>query len=122
MMRGRNVMEIFTMTVKAVRQFLAVLSLGGLLLASPSAWAATRSAKRPLKSRPDAGTSTGPTCSTGTCSNNPADEQPSPADNRLGTAVNWMPTPDAAARAAAADDKLVFLIQVSGNFARQEFT
>jgi hypothetical protein len=40
----------------------------------------------------------------------------------LGTAVHWMPTPDEAGKLAAKERKLVFLIQVSGNFARQEFT
>ncbi len=43
-------------------------------------------------------------------------------DRKLGTAITWMQTPDAAWRAAMDEGKLVFLIQVSGNFARQEFT
>jgi len=110
------------MTTKAIRQLLAVLSLGGLLLAHSPAWAATRSAKRPVKSPASAALSTGGTCATGTCS--PAAEAVPSADvdSKLGTAVTWMPTPDAASRAASDQNKLVFMIQVSGNFARQEFT
>jgi len=100
---------------------LGILWLGGLLLASPPAWAVTRSAKRPAKSPADTASSTGTTCTTGTCSS--TDSTPTTdVDNKLGTTVTWMPTPDAAARSAADQDKLVFMIQVSGNFARQEFT
>ncbi|HVC97020.1 MAG TPA: hypothetical protein VND64_25295 [Pirellulales bacterium] len=40
----------------------------------------------------------------------------------LGTAVHWMPTPDEAGKRAEKERKLLFLIQVSGNFARQGFT
>lgn len=40
----------------------------------------------------------------------------------LGTAVHWVATPDEAGKLAEKERKLVFLIQVSGNFARQEFT
>ncbi|HEV3021459.1 MAG TPA: hypothetical protein VGX76_03295 [Pirellulales bacterium] len=40
----------------------------------------------------------------------------------LGTAVLWMPTPDAAGKMAEIELKLLFLIQVSGNFASQQFT
>lgn len=40
----------------------------------------------------------------------------------LGTAVHWVATPDEAGKLAEKEHKLVFLIQVSGNFARQEFT
>ncbi|HEV3343289.1 MAG TPA: hypothetical protein VG125_23155 [Pirellulales bacterium] len=110
------------MTIKAFRQLLTALSLGGLLLAPSPVWAASRSAKRPVKSAADAGTSTAATCATGTCSPVADAAPPAEVDNKLGTAVTWMPTPDAAARAAAGEDKLVFMIQVSGNFARQEFT
>jgi hypothetical protein len=112
---------MLTMTIRSIRKLLAVLSLGGLLLAPSPVWAVTRSAKRPVKPPADA-TSTGATCSTGTCSPNADGAQPTVVDNKLGTAVTWMPTPDAAARSAADQDKLVFMIQVSGNFARQEFT
>jgi hypothetical protein len=40
----------------------------------------------------------------------------------LGTTVHWAATPDEAGKLAEKEHKLVFLIQVSGNFARQEFT
>jgi len=40
----------------------------------------------------------------------------------LGTTVHWVATPDEAGKLAEKERKLVFLIQVSGNFARQEFT
>ena len=43
-------------------------------------------------------------------------------DSKLGTAITWAPSPDAAWRAAVDQGKLVFMIQVSGNFARPEFT
>ena len=109
------------MSIRSVRQLLAMLSLGGLLLAPSPSWAATRS-KRPAKPPVDAATSTGATCLTGTSSPGAEATQPTDADRKLGTAVTWMPTPDAAARAAVDENKLVFMIQVSGNFARQEFT
>jgi len=40
----------------------------------------------------------------------------------LGTTVHWVATLDEAGKLAEKERKLVFLIQVSGNFARQEFT
>ena len=40
----------------------------------------------------------------------------------LGTALEWAETPDQALQLAREQGKLVFLIQVSGNFAREEFT
>ena len=43
-------------------------------------------------------------------------------DSKLGTAITWAHSPDAAWRAAVDQGKLVFMIQVSGNFARPEFT
>ncbi len=110
------------MTVQAMRGLFATLSLGGLLLAPSPVWAATRSAKRPVKSAAAAASPAGATCSTGDCSANADGKQSSAVDNKLGTALTWMPTPDAASRAAVDQDKLVFMIQVSGNFARQEFT
>lgn len=63
-------------------------------------------------------------CTDGTC----AKPGPGPADlasvddHRYGTALEWVDTPDIAAKEAARDKKLVFLIQISGNFTRQEFT
>ncbi len=41
---------------------------------------------------------------------------------QLGTAITWFRDTKAAARLARDEKKLVFLIQVSGNFARDEFT
>jgi hypothetical protein len=43
-------------------------------------------------------------------------------DNKLGTSIEWIANVEDAARLAKEQDKLVFLIQVSGNFAREEFT
>ncbi len=40
----------------------------------------------------------------------------------FGTVIQWQKAAKAAARLAKQQDKLVFLIQVSGNFAREEFT
>jgi hypothetical protein len=42
--------------------------------------------------------------------------------NDLGTAIHWIADTQEAADLAKTEDKLVFLIQVSGNFAREEFT
>ena len=39
-----------------------------------------------------------------------------------GTAISWMPTLNDAMQSAVESDKLVFLLQVSGNFALEEFT
>jgi hypothetical protein len=61
-------------------------------------------------------------CTTAGCSTGIGTDEPSVMDRKLGTAITWNPTPDAAWRAAKDDGKLVFMIQVSGNFARQEFT
>lgn len=41
---------------------------------------------------------------------------------KLGTAIAWYDDSRRAARLASEQGKLVFLIQVSGNFAREEFT
>ena len=39
-----------------------------------------------------------------------------------GTAISWMPTLNSAMKSAVDSEKLVFLLQVSGNFALEEFT
>ena len=57
-------------------------------------------------------------CTTGTC----AAPIRGALDRKLNTALEWSPTPEAAAAAAERDGKLVFLIHVSGNFAQQGFT
>jgi hypothetical protein len=43
-------------------------------------------------------------------------------DNKLGTAVEWADSIEEAAIAADRQDKLVFVIHVSGNFKIPEFT
>jgi len=48
--------------------------------------------------------------------------EPLTPDHRYGTALEWVDTPQAAGKEAAQQKKLVFLIQISGNFTRQEFT
>lgn len=95
---------------------LLFVSLGLLPLASP-AWAATRSVKRAIKPM-----AVNIACNTGTSSATADSGQATDADCKLGTAVTWMKSPDEAAKVASNQDKLVFMIQVSGNFARQEFT
>jgi|GEM_PF-1838210 hypothetical protein len=40
----------------------------------------------------------------------------------LGTALQWYSDPSVAADVARREGKLVFVIQVSGNFSREEFT
>ncbi|HVW35848.1 MAG TPA: hypothetical protein VHB99_01045, partial [Pirellulales bacterium] len=61
-------------------------------------------------------------CTKEGCSGAADGEQPNQGDRKLGTAITWAQSPDAAWREARDEGKLVFLIQVSGNFARQEFT
>ena len=46
----------------------------------------------------------------------------STCDNKYGTALEWAASPTAAAQLAKEQDKLVFVIHISGNFARPEFT
>ena len=96
------------------------VALLAAVVASPSlaprtAWAATRKT-RTVTSANESAVCTAAGCSTGIGS------EPGDIDGKLGTAITWMPTPDAAWRAAKEENKLVFMIQVSGNFARQEFT
>lgn len=64
------------------------------------------------------------TCADGQCAKPPSGlaDLASADDHRYGTALDWMDTPDLAAKTAAREQKLVFLIQISGNFTRQEFT
>ena len=60
-------------------------------------------------------------------------DPPAPADwdqpvaevctgEKLGTTITWYDEPQVAARLAKEQGKLVFVIQISGNFAREEFT
>jgi hypothetical protein len=57
-------------------------------------------------------------CESGTCKLVPVKT----ADRKLNTALEWSSTPQQAAELAAREGKLVFLIHVSGNFARPGFT
>jgi hypothetical protein len=41
---------------------------------------------------------------------------------RHGTQVDWLASPGEAAKRAKADGKLLLVMQISGNFAREEFT
>ncbi|MFP6612792.1 MAG: hypothetical protein VB835_10815, partial [Pirellulales bacterium] len=45
-----------------------------------------------------------------------------PPKNDLGTAIHWVAAAQEASDLANQQDKLIFLIQVSGNFSREEFT
>ena len=52
-----------------------------------------------------------------------APDLPLPLDwPKHGTAISWMPTLKSAMKSAVDSEKLVFLLQVSGNFALEEFT
>jgi len=57
-------------------------------------------------------------CDSGTCKLVPVKT----ADRKLNTALEWSSTPQAAAKQADREGKLVFLIHVSGNFAQPGFT
>jgi hypothetical protein len=67
-------------------------------------------------------TSQSSACTKEGCSPTAGGSKVDEADPKLGTAITWMSSPDDAWRAAKDEKKLVFMIQVSGNFARQEFT
>lgn len=62
--------------------------------------------------------STETTCDSGTCKIASA----RPLDRKLDTALEWSSSPQEAAKLAEREGKLVFLIQVSGNFAQPGFT
>ncbi|MCH8246472.1 MAG: hypothetical protein IH951_08700, partial [Bacteroidetes bacterium] len=47
---------------------------------------------------------------------------PKKINGTLGTALMWAENVSAASSQARAEDKLIFLLHVSGNFAREEFT
>lgn len=99
--------------------------VGGLLFAAVLAtpfWVSMRAdaATPAVKVAPEE--SQNGVCTQADCSAPGSGEQATDADRKLGTAITWMPTPDAAWHAAVDEGKLVFMIQVSGNFARQEFT
>jgi hypothetical protein len=62
-------------------------------------------------------------CTSGSCVR-PATGLGLPAvdDHRYGTTIDWSDTPAAAGKLAAKESKLVFLIQLSGDFTNNEFT
>lgn len=62
-------------------------------------------------------------CTSGSCVR-PAGglELPAVDDHRYGTTIDWSDTPAAAGKLAAKESKLVFLIQLSGDFTNNEFT
>ncbi len=77
---------------------------------------------------PAASTNAPATCAEGSCQKpiagltELATADPLTSDHRYGTALDWLDTPQAAGKQADQQKKLVFLIQISGNFTRQEFT
>jgi hypothetical protein len=91
-------------------------AIGAPLFVSMSAEAATRTSSV-ASAEPNSAV-----CAKDGCSEATGGEQPNHSDRKLGTAITWAESPDAAWRQARDEGKLVFLIQVSGNFARQEFT
>ncbi|HVA47843.1 MAG TPA: hypothetical protein VNH11_15855 [Pirellulales bacterium] len=95
----------------SIRGRLMAVAMGALLLNPLPAWAVSPKTKN----------AAGLACTDGTCSIVGAG-RPASGDRTLGTAIHWMQSPDAASRLASEEGKLVFMIQVSGNFARQEFT
>ena len=101
--------------VLLIERGVLAMALALALLYSSTAQAATR-IKKPVTSA-----LAGTVCSTGACSTSEAGT-PAEGDRKLGTEITWMTSPYAAWRAALDKDKLVLMIKVSGNFARQEFT
>jgi hypothetical protein len=101
---------------KMFGRLLVVVVMGAPLFVPQSAQPATRTTKLATSG------STSTVCTKEGCSPADGEDQAGEADRKLGTTITWMQSPDAASRAATDEGKLVFLIQVSGNFARQEFT
>lgn len=96
-------------------QIMLATVLGVAVLQTSAAQATTRKTKLVTSAYG------GAVCTQGGCSTGAAGTA-GEGDRTLGTTIQWMSSPDAAWRAAVDEDKLVFMIQVSGNFARQEFT
>ena len=99
-----------------------ILVLRGAPLLAPLPARAANRTSRVATAVPRATTSQSTVCTQEGCSPETGEKQPSDADRKLGTKITWMQSPDEAMRAASDETKLVFMIQVSGNFARQEFT
>ena len=118
---------------KRTRVLLAALA-GGCLLAPAAAFARVpyqSAAKKAPIAASAASMPTQPTsaraatadCESGSCVR-PAGglEGLASNDHRYGTAIDWSDTPEAAGKLAAKESKLVFLIQLSGDFTNTEFT
>jgi hypothetical protein len=103
-------------TWKTLGRLLFAAAMGTPLFVSMPAEAATRTSKAAP------GEPKNEVCAQEGCAAPSGDERPNRGDRKLGTAITWAESPDAAWRDARDEGKLVFLIQVSGNFARQEFT
>ena len=109
-------MSLRTRAWKKIGRLLFAAAMGSPLFVSLPAVAATRTSGI-ASAEPNSAV-----CTKEGCSGASGDEKPKEGDRKLGTAITWAESPDAAWRDARDEGKLVFLIQVSGNFARQEFT
>lgn len=109
-------MRIRTRAWNKIGVLLLTAVIGSPLFVSAPAEAATSASKVAPQEPKHA------VCAKEGCTGASGDEQPNRGDRKLGTAITWAESPDAAWREARDEGKLVFLIQVSGNFARQEFT
>jgi len=86
-----------------VRRFLACAAAGLLC----GLWALSANADQPAKGL--AAKTSGKVCTTGTCGD-------------YGTSVQFVKTPSEAARQALKEEKLVFVLHVSGLFENPDFT
>lgn len=53
---------------------------------------------------------------------NPVEDCPTDSCGKFGTSVNFVGTPSEAAKQASKEEKLVFVLHVSGNFETPDFT
>jgi hypothetical protein len=61
-------------------------------------------------------------CKSGTCVRPTGLSLAAAGDHKYGTALTWVDTPRDAGKLAAAQNKLVFVIQISGDFTHDDFT
>ncbi len=61
-------------------------------------------------------------CDSGTCARPTGLSLATTGDHKYGTALTWVDTPRDAGKLAAEQNKLVFVIQISGDFTRDDFT
>ena len=61
-------------------------------------------------------------CKSGTCARPTVLSLATAGDHKYGTALTWGDTPRDAGKLAAAQNKLLFVIQISGDFTRDDFT